>query len=286
MKKILPLLTLILMLMPLTAQAQEGPTEGAACATAGVMSRAGGPEITSPNGGNWLICNGANWVMAWNYGRNARSQMQFDYDAGACTAVKTGRIRYHSALNNWSYCNGSNWAQFTRTGDSCNFWGQAPGYVCPDGTVFAGFLPDAESTPLYTTRCDAGQTWNGSVCTGTRTTLAWGDSGQLRNTADLLRGDLNTYTLNGNHELTWTHPAADYCATLNMHGRSDWYLPALGELTMMNTNKAAISGLSVTYQTSTEWDSTHAVLMETSSNGNYHAIKSAAWNVRCVRRNL
>lgn len=271
--------------MPITARAQEGPTVGAACTTAGVMARVGGPEITSPNGGNWIICNGSNWIESWNFGRNARSSIQFDYDTGSCTAAKTGRIRYHSGANQWSFCNGTIWALMTRGGESCNIWDKAVGYVCPDGSVFAGFLPDANNTPLFTTRCDAGQSWNGTACTGSRTIMSWGPATPQVNTTDILRGDRNTATLIPKWDGR-TYPAAEYCGNLTAHGRGDWYLPALGEMIMMNSNKASISGFGVTYQTSTEWSETDTTLWESSSNANYNANKTASWNVRCVRRGL
>lgn len=284
MKKILLFLLCALILMPLKAKAQEGPTVGAACTTAGVMARVGGPEITSPSGGNWIICNGSTWVETWNFGRNAKSSIQVDYDSGTCTTAKTGRIRYHSVANQWSFCNGTIWALMARDGESCNIWDKAPGYVCPDGSVFAGFLPDANNTPLFTTRCDAGQTWNGSACTGTRTTMQWGGN-VTQGATDLMRGDLNTAKLSPKWDGI-TNAAAEYCVGLTMHGRNDWYLPALGEFAMMNANKASISGFGVTYRTSNEWSASDAVLWESSSNANYNSIKTSSWNVRCARRGL
>ena len=287
-RKILPLLILIL-LYPSASQAQEGPSEGAACTTAGVMARAGGPEITSPEGGRWMICNGSTWVTALSYRRDARVLLQFDYDSGACNSSKTGRIRYNSSTSSWSYCNGTGWSSFGRAGSNatCNFWGQAVGYACPDGTVFAGFLPDSSGTPIFATRCDAGQTWNGSSCTGTRLTYSWGSAGTTRNVTDLLRGDTNTATLDAISG-TGVHPAAEYCAALVLHGRTDWYLPAIGEWHVMHPYFSAIGGFNVAagvnYISSNERSAANGVIMELISAGDGSGPKGTSYNLRCIRR--
>jgi hypothetical protein len=46
------------------------------------------------------------------------------------------------------------------------------GTVCADGTIYAGLSPDT-GAKMFTTRCDYGQTWNGSACTGTRLPQNW-----------------------------------------------------------------------------------------------------------------
>lgn len=295
MKKILPFLFLMI-LISVPAQAQEGPTEGAACTTAGVMARAGGPEITSPNGGNWLICNGSNWIMAWNFGRDARSQVQFDYDTGSCTSLKTGRIRYNSSTNIWDYCNGIGWTTFARQGaaSDCNYWGQAPGYVCPDGTVFAGFASGANYKALFTTRCDAGQTWNGSACSGTRTTRAWnnGNTSGYTDISGALQSDgaANTLLLissdsNSGAGGTQPHQAAQYCADLVLHGQSDWFLPSTDELFLLRTYQTAIGGFSASdyWASSQGWLENGKVLEFGGAAGTIDLAKQTAYYVRCVR---
>jgi len=59
---------------------------------------------------------------------------------------------------------GQTWACKGKTG--CT----TPGDVCPDGTVFGG-CPPSSYRPIYTTRCDAGESWSGSTCTNTP--LGW-----------------------------------------------------------------------------------------------------------------
>lgn len=291
LRKYLPILVFMVGLCiggTIPAMAQEGPTEGAACTTAGVMSRAGGPEITGPNGGNWLICNGANWIMALNFLRDDKSAIQVDYDTGSCTSVKSGRLRYNSGTGAWTYCNGSAWTTFGRSGLACDVWDQAVGYVCPDGTIFIGFSQDAAAiVPLFATRCDAGQTWSGAACTGTRMGLAWGSSGVTRSTVNTFNGEAQTTTLAGFGPTA--HPAAYYCENLGMHGRSDWYLPALSEAQQIAFNQASISGFSSAahIQTSTEADlNTEGIAVNPTTRGAFGgtAKTSTGLYTRCIRR--
>ncbi len=117
-----------------------------------------------------------------------------------------------------------------------------PGNVCKDGTVFAGCSPDDAGTHqyrLFVTRCDAGQTWGGASCTGTRSSLNWGSIGTARGTESVTDGEANTNTLGALGAVA--HPAAHYCFNLTIHGYSDWYLPAAAEAYTMMYNKAAIN---------------------------------------------
>lgn len=130
--------------------------------------------------------------------------------------------------------------------DGCTTIGQE----CSDGTVYAGLSPDG-NFPMYTTHCDAGMTWNGASCTGTRSTFAFNNanaSGDTvggassttsgsANTASLLITDADSITGG-----TQPHQAAQYCGNLSASGRSDWYLPALDELAVLHTNRVAIGG--------------------------------------------
>ncbi len=70
------------------------------------------------------------------------------------------------------------------------------GTVCADGTVYAGL--SGAATPMYVTRCDAGMTWNGSACTGTRGTYSW-NNGNITGyvtTSQTGSVDGQTYTAN------------------------------------------------------------------------------------------
>jgi hypothetical protein len=209
---------------------------------------------------------------------------------GACTTTKAGRIRFNSGSNAWSFCNGVGWTEFGRQGadSNCNYWGQAPGYVCPDGTVFAGFTPDSAYTPIFTTRCDAGQTWNGSSCTGTASTYTWGSSGTDRSVFDETDGSTNTNTLGPFGGAA--HPAANYCYSLIQDGRSDWYLPAPAEAMNFYIYYAGIGNLSTNYywtsmQANYTSGTTALTMLLSANNGHIDGqAKTGAYRVRCVRR--
>ncbi|HEY5792226.1 MAG TPA: hypothetical protein VIS74_02945, partial [Chthoniobacterales bacterium] len=154
---------------PLSGNAAE-PVAGDSCAVSGAFTHAGGPEQTGA--GHFLVCNGSAWVSVIDHTASGRTDIQINNDTGSCTTAKTGRLRYNDSTDVWEYCTGSAWSPFEQAGSAvCNVFGQVPGYVCPDGTVFAGFPPNLYE-PIFTTRCDAGQSWTGS-CTGTRVTKPW-----------------------------------------------------------------------------------------------------------------
>ena len=172
------------------------------------------------------------------------------------------------------------------------------GTVCSDGTIYAGL--SGASTPMYTTRCDAGQSWSGAACTGTRGTYFWNNGNTTGYTTTSQTGttDGQTYTANlitldSDSVMSGTqkHQAAQYCADLVDSGYSDWYLPSKTELNTLYTNKAAIGNFdssTTNYSSSTEASSNAHWRQRfsdgTQSNGSGAATKSAAYNLRCVRR--
>jgi hypothetical protein len=168
----------------------------------------------------------------------------------------------------------------------------AVGTVCADGTVYAGLSPDG-SVPMYVTRCDAGMSWDGTACTGTRLGLSWNDgdanwvetsltsnvTGEL-NTSQLAAIDSNDVT-SGHQD----HVAAVHCENLSHAGHSDWYLPALGELNILYNNQTVIGGFSAVWYWSSSEDYTSAARRQRFSDGNQsYGTKSSTSAVRCARR--
>lgn len=284
--RLLPLILLLLTFAPSQAQAQ---TAGAACANAGQFHE---------NGTESLVCDSSIWKPVINFYGNGSIGFQAGADTGSCTSVKTGRMRYISST--WEYCSGSSWQTFdVSTTASCNIHGQSIGYVCPDGSVFAGFAPyTASYQPIFATRCDAGQTWNGSACSGTRLTLPWnnGNAGGLVTTTatNSFDGRTNTNTLvatdsDSGAPGTQPHQAAAYCDNLIMHGKSDWYLPSIGEYLQLIASSTSIGNFGnhpAYYWTAYEYSygnpaGGYAVGLPLIEGGNS---KDTANNIRCIRR--
>ncbi len=156
------------------------------------------------------------------------------------------------------------WDVRTEIVGDCSAPNPAYGTVCADGTVYAGDTPDGY-VHMYVTRCDAGQTWIGGRCAGTRLTFPWNDgnadytstgyrstvTGQA-NSAGVAASDANSAIAG-----IQSHYAAIYCENLSQDGHSDWYLPAKQELAIMYNNSDAIGNFSTTallYSSSTERD--------------------------------
>lgn len=186
----------------------------------------------------------------------------------------------------------------------------AIGTVCADGSVYAGTSPDG-SVPMYVTRCDAGQTWNGSACINAWQMQAWNNG--LLNYVDTSlvncgsagacdpSGSANTATLaatdsdnvNGGVQL---HTAAAYCDGLSAHGQTDWYLPSAPELNVLFSNAAAIgnfdtaglSPLGGQYSSSSEYDSGNAWFQKFPDGAQSHDYFGNTKNqerlVRCTRK--
>jgi hypothetical protein len=176
-----------------------------------------------------------------------------------------------------------------------------PGDLCSDGTIFSG-CGGASYTPFYVTRCDGGQTWSGSACTGTRVQKPWNDGNTANYTTTNVQNDsdgaANTVALtNGVVDGTGDsstavglqpHQAAQYCADLVIHGYSDWYLPAPFDLFTMWVHSAVIGNFTTAdYWSSAEYwwntDSWRQSFNDGARVGN-GSRKEDSLYVRCARR--
>lgn len=285
---------LVMFMLPLRAQAQE-TQPGDACSTAGMVRGTGGPGQVP---GIILVCNGTTWKAVETFTTDGKSLFQVNSDSGSCTTDKQGRLRYTSASDLWEYCTGSTWSPFEHAGaSSCNIFGQVPGYVCPDGTVFAGFAPDLY-VPLFTTRCDAGQTYSGS-CTGTRVTLPWNNgntTGYVTTSLGLTDGQTNTTALStggANQDSdsgvggVQPHQAAQYCSDLVIHGHDDWYLPSLSEIYTMHIHQTAIGNFFAgAYWSSSEYNNSNGFMQSMNFGTAAQGGKNTTTQyIRCARRN-
>ena len=169
----------------------------------------------------------------------------------------------------------------------------AIGQACDDGTKYAGLSPDG-SVEMYTTRCDYGQSWNGSACTGARSTVSWNMgifSSFTTGFTSLTDGDGNTSGLAALSGTGSPYMAAVACANLEASGHEDWYLPANDELGVLRTNKVALGNFFTTntagyapYWSSTEASNVLSKQMGFWLNDDSDTSKYGSNFIRCTRK--
>jgi hypothetical protein len=158
---------------------------------------------------------------------------------------------------------------------------------------------------MYIARCDIGMTWDGSNCTGTRSTLPWnnGNNSDYTTTSYTSQtdGDINTagiIILDSDSATSGTqeHQAAQACADLNVHGHTDWYLPAASELDVIYENlmdgtpnddnaDPVITGFATAhYWSSTEINSQESRSQSFSTGSSNYSWKYGDNTVRCARK--
>lgn len=216
-----------------------------------------------------------------------------------------GTIIYNDDDDIMQYCNGSAWVRLHGPPASdC----VTPGDICLDGTIYAGLTPDG-NVPMYVTRCDLGLTLNGAFCEGYNQNYPWNNGNSSGKTttgfSSATDGDGNTagiILLDSDSSVggTQPHQAAQACADLNLHGHTDWYLPARNEMTVIyeslqegTPNDSApdpiIDGFNAAYyHTSSETGTANWTFsMNTGSQHQYssQAQKQNARPVRCARHN-
>ncbi len=197
------------------------------------------------------------------------------------------------------------WSISTTSAGSC---GASPaiGDTCSDGSVYAGQSPDG-NVDMYVARCDIGMSFGGSECTGTRTLEPWnnGNSSGWVTTGytSNVDGDINTAGLavqdsDSVTSETQPHQVAQACADLNVHGHTDWYLPANSELSVIYNNlqdgipvdnnpDPLIDGfITSNYWSSSEADNDDADYRDFYDNVTSYGYgkKNASRAVRCARR--
>lgn len=208
-------------------------------------------------------------------------------------------IRYNESMRTMEYFDGNQFVSMTPSWSEpatskSTFDCQNIGDVCSDGTVRAGTSPDG-NIAMYTTRCELGQTWDGSTCTGSSSNITWNAS--FAHTDYTVSGATNSDDGDGNTALLLTvdadgtepgvqpHDAAVACDTLVSDGHSDWYLPARNELWEMYDNRTAIGNFTNTQTwSSTESGINSAFRIDFSSGSNAAATKNGSLRVRCVRK--
>ncbi|MCB9991475.1 MAG: DUF1566 domain-containing protein [Rhodospirillales bacterium] len=147
------------------------------------------------------------------------------------------------------------------------------GDVCPDGTVYAGEL---SGTKLYVPPADqsASAKW-----------YLWFSS-QVTGATSNTDGASNQSIIVSNFSPLSNYPAFEVCENLSFAGHSDWFLPAISQLTVLYTNRVPIGGFSTDdYWSSTEFDGGAAKYKNFNtgiSNTNSKA-DGGVHPIRCVR---
>ncbi len=206
---------------------------------------------------------------------------------------KKGEIRYNSDYQAFQGCDGTNWMAFHTpvcpAGTGCDPCETGPiGTMCTsDNAIYAGTT--VGGVRMYAARCDHGQSWDGSSCTGSAITLRWKTS----STATAGTGDSNDGVDNTDAMATAgiaDHPAAEACRNIG----PEWYLPALNELDDLYTNLAD-TGVTpgndfdfdtsgVYYWSSTQVDTWSGWTRRFDGAATQSNFKGIYNNVRCVRR--
>lgn len=164
------------------------------------------------------------------------------------------------------------------------------GTVCADGSIYAGLSPDG-NVKMFTTRCDKGQTWDGSTCTGTRSLMSFNNGSATyidEGFASLVTGKSNSAGLNALTNAASPYSSAAYCESLNINNRLDWYLPARSELSVLYTNNVAIGNFNSAwrYWSSSEGGGAGSLgwYVRFSDGAAFTEGKDFSSNIRCVRR--
>lgn len=192
-----------------------------------------------------------------------------------------GDMIYNTTHHMMQFCDGTDWIAMAGPsggggGGECTLPSDCStiGSSCSDGTVFVGCNPILRKN-MFTTRCDGGRTYDGSSCSGTRTTQYWANSSSASNIKDatgLLRYDGKTNTIiltehagggacqdgdscdSRTSAGVQTHNLAAYCANLSVNGwadtnaangtiYSDWFLPSSLEYDVMFASWMSIPDL-------------------------------------------
>lgn len=198
---------------------------GIACPSPFTISGTGSPE--------YRICSDASCtgvVQTWgsapgSVSNNQYIQMRLTSAAGG--GSRTANLRFANNTDvSWNVASG---------GDCSGLPGSPPpvGTACADGSVYVGTTPDG-SVPMYATRCNYGQTWSGSACTGAAATPSFSaNNTAVNNATNNTTGEANTTLLAGTSNAESPYTAAQYCDQLSLHGQTDWYLPAFDEMVVV-----------------------------------------------------
>lgn len=141
------------------------------------------------------------------------------------------------------------------------------GTVCRDGSVFIGLRDYGfGDEKIFTTPSDSGNgRWKSGIADGDNISIDSGTDGKI-NVANIVSPLTN-------------YPAIETCENLTDHGKTDWYLPSISELSWTRTT--------LSLNTATRWSSTegNAANAKAHSGATFDVDKdSGIPRTRCIRR--
>ena len=162
----------------------------------------------------------------------------------------------------------------TKTGYIFGGWYNTPNGVAGGGTKFT-----ATTSVLYSGSGTVYANWTtdpNSWSTNEANNIVWGPENNITNAQSTTDGASNTATL----VALGNYPAANYCHNLTEGGHSDWYLPAIEQLSLgMYDHDFSVTG-SDGYWSSTDYSKSTAIYFKNSIVTN---LKSNGARVRCFR---
>lgn len=185
------------------------------------------------------------------------------YDSRTCDSSIEGAIRYNSSVNTVQVCK----ALPSSPPTGC----PSIGDLCSDGSIFAG------DTNLYVTDVNQSSAMQWKASTGNNDIDPDSNSDGIANVQNITVpiSDL---------------PAIELCNNLELHGRDDWFLPAIDELTQLYDNRTSIdtsaSGAfgSGQFISSSEWSASGVFVFLFFDGYSTVLDKDNNYHVRCVRR--
>lgn len=165
------------------------------------------------------------------------------------------------------------------------------GDVCSDGSLFAGFmLYNGSCEPLYVTDNNQSTSSQWKAPPPFAPPFSGNDIPNPVDQYDAVDGQYNR-----DNRGSGSFPAFELCENNTYHGKSDWYLPARGELNLLWLNRAAISANAAgDFDGLHYWSSTEPIaaawVQYFYENGfgnhgeQFYDDKDAYYAVRCVRR--
>jgi hypothetical protein len=208
---------------------------------------------------------------------------------GACTnpGRPEGAMVYNSDYRVMQYCDGASWIPIGKRPNPCDNPSAPLGTQCSDGSYFIGNSPeDAKKVYMTNSSYETDTTYsNPPICT-------WCGDGALA--PSFTDGRANTNALLSDNPVGYN--AAAYCDGLeNVHGHSDWYLPAGGndsttEHYLFHAMKQAVGpvdGMGSNndwYWSSTAYGANGAYWRRNDSGFQSDTAVNTILHVRCVRR--